>query len=66
MDQLPDYGPLPPMAATTPLVATLTAEEWNLVQHALLVLMQPVRSVSDKLGRQLFMQAHELTTEQKP
>lgn len=64
-----DSNPPPPMAATTPLAATLTAEEWNLVQHALQVLMQPVRGVSEKLARQLFAQAREaapFTEEQAP
>ena len=62
MDQ---QTPLHPMAATTPLVATLTAEEWNLVQHALQALMQPVRSVSEKLQRQLFAQARERNIEEQ-
>lgn len=57
MDQ---HTPPPPIAATTPLVATLTADEWNMVQQALQVLMQPMRSVSEKLARQLFAQAREM------
>lgn len=49
----------PPIAPETPLTATLTAAEWNVVQAALGELpMKFVRRLSENLERQLYMQAN--------
>ena len=60
MDQLL-RRPMPqPMAPTTPLAATLEAQEWNLVLAALGKLpMEMVRALSDKLSEQLMQAARQ-------
>lgn len=62
MDDLANYRPMPvtPMPPETPLTATLTAAEWNVVQAGIRELpMKYVEQLSHKLARQLFAQAYE-------
>jgi len=67
MDQLSRRSMPQPMAPNTPLAATLEAQEWNIVLHALGKLpMEMVRALSDKLSDQLMHAARMLENTDEP